>query len=452
MGIRKARTATNRSGLGIKKPSHGFNDMPESITGGKPSSNSTPSKNSGIVCPEREKRWAAQLAESRLKKAESSSVDLAVYSHPDFNTVDKSTGELVKRSADELRESARVGVDPDVIQKGKVRRFRHDRDEAAMLRYQTSDAGVLLKRLYLADEAEKRAQGFKDVFGVNGMIAKKPLPVKGCSGLEYLKDWSDTRLVSEITVGAQDVFISSTLRGGRDQVGGGVRQKIVEWSKQSRSRCERHIRNVEDGTIRAFLTLTYPDEYTNDGVRIKRDLATMIKRLKRMGVDGGIWFLEFQNRGAPHFHCFLNKWPKSGVSGVAHAWFEVVGSGDQKHLDWHLGKLSGRPCLEWMRKPHAASYYACKYAVKAEQKSVPELYQNVGRFWGYWGDMKPVYQTYYARGSESSARAVKMIATWKLEQFGGVVGADLVLYSATLRGCGPMQLNELFQSSGWCPD
>lgn len=410
--------------------------MTESITGVKPSGNIHPSVPRGNVCPDQEHRWASELEASRLKN----SPKIENRFHP----VDKKTGELLPWSGEKA---------PDLrVKRGKLDRLRWEREQAELFRYQATDAGVLLKRLYLADEAEKRSKSFVDVFGCNGLEKKYPKPAGECSGLEHLQSWSDVRHVSEITIGAQDVFVTNTLRGGREQVGGGIRGKITEWSKQSRSRCERHIRNVEDGSIRAFLTLTYPGEYSNDGLVIKRHLKAMVKRLKRMGVTDGIWFLEFQKRGAPHFHCFLSQWPRSGVEGVAHAWDDVVGSGDPDHLAWHLGKLSGRPCLEWMRKPHAASYYASKYAVKSEQKTVPELYQNVGRFWGYWGDLKPVYQTYYARGTDACERAVRMIATWKFEKFKGMVGAGLVLYSSTLRGCSPLELDRLFQSSGWVPD
>jgi hypothetical protein len=178
----------------------------------------------------------------------------------------------------------------------------------------------------------------------------------------------------------------------------------------------------------------------------------MIKRLKRMGVVGGIWFLEFQKRGAPHMHCFLGSWPSGGVNAVAQAWYDVVGSGDEKHLHWHQGLLSGRPCLEVMRVPHAASYYACKYAVKADQKYVPEHYCSVGRFWGYWGNLKPVYEVYFARGSEAAFAAVEMIRMFKGGRFGGRVQEGMIFYSATLRGCSIDDLLELYDHTGWCPD
>lgn len=267
-----------------------------------------------------------------------------------------------------------------------------------------------------------------------------------------MSDWNDTRMVSEIIIGPQDVFVKATVRGGRVPVGGGIRGSIKEWSKKSRARCERHIRNVPEGSIKSFLTLTYPKSFSNDGRQIKRDLATMIKRLKRMGFSAGIWFLEFQKRGAPHVHCFLDKFNSSLVQSVALAWYEVVGSGDEKHLHWHEGKLSGRPCLESMRVPHAASYYACKYAVKSEQKDVPESYLNVGRFYGCWGDLKPVYQHYYARGAGMAQAAVKMVRLWKFAVFGGHVADGLAVYSATLRGCTIEQLISLYDASGWCPD
>lgn len=38
-----------------------------------------------------------------------------------------------------------------------------------------------------------------------------------------------------------------------------------------------------------------------------------------------------------------------------------------------------------LRKKHAAGAYAAKYSSKSEQKTVPERYKSVGRFWGTFG-------------------------------------------------------------------
>lgn len=271
-------------------------------------------------------------------------------------------------------------------------------------------------------------------------------------------DWSDMRLVSEITVGVQDVFVTNTLRGGRPQQGGGLRGAITEFSEKSRARCEKHIRNLPTGSIKYFLTLTYPAGWSNDGVRIKRDLATMVKRLKRMGFGGLVWVLEFQSRGAPHFHLWLDRGfggdIDEGIKLCANAWYEVVGSGNPNHLKVHMGLAGGgnKPCLEVVRNEHAPSYYAVKYCTKAEQKTVPEAYYNVGRFWGYCGDLKPAYQTFFARGEAACRAAVEMIKNWRMAKWGGVVTGEPVMYSATFRGCTPEFLSELFDHSGWCPD
>lgn len=380
--------------------------MANSITGGIPSFNPQPSVFDGISTPEQEKQWASEIESCWLRHQEKK-----------YTPTDKS--EPYKAEFDEWDESRNLRI------KYGVARFS-DYHPTADIEWE-----------YVNGKKQIRSDQIQ---------------------FECLDSWSDARLVSQITIGTQDVFISNSIAGGRTQKGGGVRGRITEWSKKSRANCEKHIRNVKDGAIKYFLTLTYPSEFTNDGIRIKRDLSAMRKRLRRMGVHDDIWFLEFQYRGAPHFHLYLGQCPmnnlEKGIKACANAWYEIVGSGDPKHLKFTLGLCGGKnkPCLELMRNPHAASYYAVKYVVKADQKEVPEAYMNVGRFWGYGGDLKPVFETYWARGHDACKAAVKMIKIWKFAKFGGFVGEGLTLYSATLRGCDMGMLDQLMGKYGWCPD
>jgi hypothetical protein len=99
--------------------------------------------------------------------------------------------------------------------------------------------------------------------------------------------------------------------------------------------------------------------------------------LVREGIKG-CWFLEFQKRGAPHFHVFLNG--RVDKMRVAQRWYEIVGSEDLNH------RLAGTR-IELLREQHAASAYAAKYASKVEQKEPPEGFTDVGRFWGTFGDL-----------------------------------------------------------------
>jgi hypothetical protein len=88
--------------------------------------------------------------------------------------------------------------------------------------------------------------------------------------------------------------------------------------------------------------------------------------------------MEFQSRGAPHFHiCLTGRVDKEKVSK---AWNRIAGQNDPDHL--RVGTK-----IQMMEKPHAAGAYAAKYLKKQEQKEVPEGFSDVGRFWGLFGGL-----------------------------------------------------------------
>lgn len=202
--------------------------------------------------------------------------------------------------------------------------------------------------------------------------------------------------------------------GYRLRVGGGKRSKITRLSRQSLRRMKLHFRNMPDPAY--MITLTYPSVWQNDGYEVKRHFTAIKKWLIRHGVTGGAWFLEFQKRGAPHFHIFVNNsvLPEDLAAAwvrVLHPWITRLDSreaaeGLQKAYHWHVGGVlvgkskdgrvcTNRSCIEPVRVKHAAAAYATSYAAKAEQKKVPESYRNVGRFWGAWGDYGKVDNSAY---------------------------------------------------------
>ena len=213
-----------------------------------------------------------------------------------------------------------------------------------------------------------------------------------------------------------------------------------------------HIRNTDPGHIKAFLTLTYPREFPADGRKIKRDLDAMLKFLKRQGVHAGIWFWNFS-------HVVHRIFTRSSIRihPVAlmrlHAWHRIVGTQDKKHYLWHAGKLSGRPCLEYLRVPHAASAYATKYATKQEQKQVPVEFFSVGRFWGCWGDARPVWRYISGRGGYSRETAGKAIINHRA-QFSTIEQLDewarRAYFSCVMWGAA-VTFDDLLSSVCWCP-
>lgn len=156
------------------------------------------------------------------------------------------------------------------------------------------------------------------------------------------------------------------------------RGEIREFSRKSRTRlqqtlCALPIQHVGRGVL--FITLTYPAEYPGTWQIWKKHLDTWIKRLRRrLPACAGVWKLEPQKRGAPHFHLLLVGTPFIARKWLSRSWFEVVGSHDDKHL------VAGTN-VQLARSHRGVVAYAAKYVAKHEQ--LPEEWAGgVGRWWG----------------------------------------------------------------------
>ncbi len=122
--------------------------------------------------------------------------------------------------------------------------------------------------------------------------------------------------------------------------GGGLRGPITGFSRESRMRllkavCKLSI--VPENCL--FMTLTYPAEFPDDVETINAHFAAFVKRLRRAFPDvSGYAKIEPQKRGAPHWHLLLmgERFSRAKLESVrrwtARAWYEVVGSGDARHL------------------------------------------------------------------------------------------------------------------------
>jgi hypothetical protein len=151
-----------------------------------------------------------------------------------------------------------------------------------------------------------------------------------------------------------------------------------------------------------MVTLTYPGEWASvlpNGRALKRHLQAYRKRftryVKRFGVSSwsALWFLEFQERGAPHVHLLV--WGLDGVKRdllrkwSSRAWARIVGHADKSEFQKHLKAGSS---IQKMRAKHFG--YAAKYASKMRQKVVPAEFSDVGRFWGLWSCTLPAGEVF----------------------------------------------------------
>lgn len=179
-------------------------------------------------------------------------------------------------------------------------------------------------------------------------------------------------------------------------------------SVKSRLNSAFQLGNAETNWI-AMATLTYRvspgsyDDVRNDWTRLKDRL-----RKRWNGVEWA-WILEFQKRGAAHFHVFIGDGGELGkalleeetrtvkrkgtdteifqgnvASWISETWIEIVGDTSPKFLRFQRGGI-----LEKMRSRDAAGRYAAKEASKRVQKSAP---WEVLQWWGMSNSIRPKFR------------------------------------------------------------
>ncbi len=145
-------------------------------------------------------------------------------------------------------------------------------------------------------------------------------------------------------------------------------------------------------------------DFSPSGKVCKAHLRAFRERLarhfKELGLSwwGSLWFLEFQTRGAPHFHLLLFGFGFSllELSDIqrwcSRAWSQIVNHSDPEEYRKH--RAAGTR-VEHCRAEHFG--YALKYAAKLEQKSVPLEFSDIGRFWGIWNTplSSPALRSWY---------------------------------------------------------
>jgi len=156
--------------------------------------------------------------------------------------------------------------------------------------------------------------------------------------------------------------------------GGGRRGRVKGFSKGSRRRLMRLFASLNQRiSPPIFITLTYPAEWPEEPWVWKRHLDTFCKRvLRRWPRAAIIWRLEFQRRGAPHFHLLVFNVRFIPKEWLSSAWNEVV-RGGREH------RAAGTR-VERVRSWKGVFSYVSKYMAKVE-----EVDGYTGRVWGVYG-------------------------------------------------------------------
>jgi hypothetical protein len=151
------------------------------------------------------------------------------------------------------------------------------------------------------------------------------------------------------------------------------RGKIAVYSEKSKRRYRFLLRNTQKIWSHE-LEVGYPADFPMDGKKVKRDIRLLKESLQReyQGI-AWTWRLGFQRRNAPHVH-FLTDRPVD-YKWLARRWYEIVGSGDPKHLKagTHVDKI---------KNVGKIINYMVTYMANDKETVVPEGFEDVGRFWG----------------------------------------------------------------------
>lgn len=223
----------------------------------------------------------------------------------------------------------------------------------------------------------------------------------------------------------------------------GASREITHWSRKSRANMCRSLAEydytpiVEPGRIPAMVTLTYPGDWevvAPTGRDVKRHLDNWRKRFEREWGEklNFIWKLEFQRRGAPHFHLWMAPPTTAGNSGLmfrqwcSQVWADVVDHPDPEQRRLHILAGTAVDTLEGIRAcdPKRLAIYFTKHSSpnangdKEYQHIVPTAWhgsrKGPGRVWGVAG-LKKVTSTVEIDQSDY-IRARRIVRRWSRNQ------------------------------------
>jgi hypothetical protein len=165
------------------------------------------------------------------------------------------------------------------------------------------------------------------------------------------------------------------------------RGEIIGHSPKSQRRARMFLAKIPNVEIMngLLVTLTYPGKQAADKLPDASEYEIYKEHLRRFNQEmvrkwggSGAWFLEFQVRGAPHYHLI--------VFGVGHSQlkaFQVwVSSEWNRIVDGGEDHLRAGTRVEIPKNCNAARNYVTAYFTKGAQAPAEA---KVGRYWGKFG-------------------------------------------------------------------
>lgn len=154
------------------------------------------------------------------------------------------------------------------------------------------------------------------------------------------------------------------------------RGTVETFSARSRSRMLQSIAQLDRNRVTSdalFVTFTYPRDWPATVAACKGHLEAFRKRMhRRYPLAWFYWRLEFQQRGAPHFHLLVFGLPLVNPDSLHNVWADVVKSKDKYHVKYGTD-------VKRLNSWREVAGYCAKYCAKVDDGPQTE---EPGRFWG----------------------------------------------------------------------
>lgn len=176
-----------------------------------------------------------------------------------------------------------------------------------------------------------------------------------------------------------DMVSFSPAHGG-PQKGGGKRKEITAFSSDSRYRLFQLLHRVKFDRM-SFVTLTYPADFPTDSRIYHAHLKEYRRRMERTyGKVSVIWRLEFQERGAPHFHLMYFDAPFIPIYDWVNLWDSVINT----PYPFRIGNSVDIKFNRHHADSRQIGYYVGKYLAKVDTRTLRSIPEKPGRMWGKW--------------------------------------------------------------------
>lgn len=216
----------------------------------------------------------------------------------------------------------------------------------------------------------------------------------------------------ELSPGAVRITRRSSIPSQQKRPESEHKTAITEWSSKSRANMVKRLCTLDYQPMLGnpertpgLITLTYPGNWqavVPDGQTAKRHLKTFRARYQREWGEPlrAVWKMEFQRRGAVHFHLFTSlPHVPSFATWLSETWTDIVDAHDPQERERHLAAGTGIDFNAGARgtDPKRIAVYFTKHnspnrGSKEHQNQPPAEWikaGKVGRFWGYW-NLQPV--------------------------------------------------------------